>query len=170
MTLTIALVVTHVLIDEEGELQVRRIRVRDRLLARFLAATLDRELASGASPESSIVLAVHARRLCKSAERSLLARCLTRSAAEAGRANDGGTCPHHRAPLSRTAISGSGRELTAVVERLEAGAPVGVQGVARIRHLLTDGTGPLYQRTTPDRLAHELRAALEAMDRVASGA
>lgn len=166
MTLILTLVVTHVLIDEGRGLEVRRVRIRDRLLSRLRAAALDRELASGASPESSIALAVHARHLCEWAERSVLAQSLTRIAA-AGVADDRPGRPSHRIPLSQTAIRRSGAELSAVVARLEAGAPVGVQGVARIRKLLTDGTGPLYQRAAPGRLGRELRAALEAMDRVA---
>ncbi len=55
-------------------------------------------------------------------------------------------------------------ELSAVVGRLGATGPVGVQGVARIRELLADGTGPLYQPAHPEQLRHELVAALDALD------
>jgi len=48
--------------------------------------------------------------------------------------------------------------------RLSAAAPVDVCGVARIRNLLTDGTGPLYREVAPGGLNRELLAALRAMD------
>ena len=55
-------------------------------------------------------------------------------------------------------------ELQAVVACLTAAGPVDVRGVARVRRLLADGTGPLYRESAPDQLRNELRAALAAMD------
>jgi hypothetical protein len=162
-----ALMVTHVLVEQEGGLRVRRVRLRDRLEVRLRAPALDRELAGGASPEASVALAVHAGQLCGRPERSLLAHSLVRLATAAAPADGRTAAPRLMAPLSRTAIRRSDAELSAVVQRLEGVRPVGAQGVARVRSLLTDGTGPLYRRAAPGRLAHDLQAALEAMDRVA---
>ena len=50
------------------------------------------------------------------------------------------------------------------MERLVAPGPVDVRGVARVRNLLADGAGPLYQESTAHRLAPELQSALAAME------
>ena len=39
-----------------------------------------------------------------------------------------------------------------------------MQGVARIRTLLADGTGPLYRSAAPEQLRNELTAVLAALD------
>jgi len=54
--------------------------------------------------------------------------------------------------------------MTAVAGRLAASWPVGVRGVARVRTLLADGTGPLYQSGAPGGLQHELGHVLAALD------
>ena len=146
------MVMQVVVVEQDEGLGVHRVRLRDRLRARMRSAALDRQLARGASPESSVALAVRAGYLCDSGQRRLLARSLTRiteAADGAGRL---------KAPLSRSAIHCSERELAALVDRLEAAAPVSVQGVARVRSLLTDGTGPLYQGAPSEQLGLELRA------------
>jgi hypothetical protein len=149
-----------VLLEQGAGLGLRRVRWRDRLVVRARASALDQELAAGASPESSLALAVHAGRLCEPAQRWLLARSLTRivafSDAPAGR--------RLKAPICRPAVQRARDELSAVVGRLSATGPVGVQGVARIRELLADGTGPLYQPAQPEQLRHELVTALDALD------
>jgi hypothetical protein len=144
-------------------LRIRRVRPWDRVRARMRAAALDRQLAAGASPESSTALAVHAGHLCRPAERRVLAHTLTRLTAAAA-STDSIRRVGARAPVCRSAIHDSEAELAAVVGRLEASEPISVQGVARIRNLLTDGSGPLYRRATSGRLRRELHAALEAMD------
>jgi hypothetical protein len=51
----------HVLLgDDQGRLILRRLRPWHRVLARCAAARLDRELAAGASPETSAILAARA--------------------------------------------------------------------------------------------------------------
>ena len=55
----------HVLLgDDQGRLMLRRLRPWHRVLARCAAARLDRELAAGASPETS---ATFIRRACRCA-------------------------------------------------------------------------------------------------------
>jgi hypothetical protein len=88
-----------------------------------------------------------------------LARSLSRVAAAA----DAPTSPRLAVPVCRPAVHRARADLQAVVERLGDG-PVDVRGVARIRVLVADGTGPLYQESTPDRLREELRAALATLD------
>ena len=69
-----------------------------------------------------------------------------------------------RAPVCRGTVQQSRAELTAVAGRLAASGPVGVRGVARLRTLLADGTGPLYQPAAPEGLHHELGHVLAALD------
>jgi hypothetical protein len=169
MTLILSLMVTFevhggtqtiVVLDLGAGLGLQRVRVRDRLVARIRRPALDRELAAGASPESSVALAVHARYLCRPEQRRLLARSLT----EIGAASGAPPARRLHAPLALHAVARAGAELDAVVDRLAAADPVHVSGVARIRELLADGTGPLYRERRPGQLRAELLAALRAMD------
>jgi hypothetical protein len=149
-----------VVLDEGTGLGLRRVRWWDRLVARLRASELDVQLAAGASPESSIVLAVHAGRLCEPAQRRLLARSLTRIVA----ASDAPMRSRLKAPVCRPAVQQARAELAALAGRLSASGPLDVHGVARVRTLLSDGTGPLYQSAPPERLRHELTAVLAAFD------
>jgi hypothetical protein len=55
-------------------------------------------------------------------------------------------------------------ELAEVAGRLAASGPVDVHGVARVRTLVADGTGPLYRSAPPECLRHELTEVLAALD------
>jgi hypothetical protein len=149
-----------VVLERGAGLGLRRVRMRDRLVARIRRPALDRELAAGASPESSVALAVHARYLCRPEQRRLLARSLT----EIGAASEAAAASRLRAPLALHALTRARGDLAAVIDRLVAAGPVDVRGVARIRNLLADGTGPLYREARPWQLREELLAALRAMD------
>jgi hypothetical protein len=149
-----------VVLEQESGLRLQRVRLRDRLRAQVRVSSLDHQLATGASPESNTALALHAARLCDASQRRLLARSLTRVAA----ASESPARSRLRAPVSRTAVRRARAELDAVVDRLTASGPVDVRGVARIRNLLADGTGPLYQEATADTLAPQLRAVLAEME------
>jgi hypothetical protein len=149
-----------VVLDEATGLGLRRVRWRDRLLVRVRTSALDRELAAGAAPESSVPLALHAGRLCEPAERRVLARSLTRIVAAA----DAPMAHRLKAPVSRPAVQRARAELAAVAGRLVASGPVDVHGVARVRTLVADGTGPLYQSAPPECLRHELTEVLAALD------
>ncbi len=129
-------------------------------MVRARASALDRELATGASPESNVALAVHAGRLCQPGQRRALARSLTRIVA----ASEAPTARHLNAPVCRPAVHRARAEFAAVVGRLTATGPVDVQGVAQVRTLLADGTGPLYHAAPTDQLRHELAAVLTALD------
>jgi len=149
-----------VVVEHGAELGLRRVRLRDRLLTHLRASSLDAELAAGASPESSVTLALRAGQLCRLSYRRLLSQGLNQVVATAGKP----TRSLRQVSVNRHAVRGARTELETVAERLGAAGPVGVRGVARISGLLTDGTGPLYQASSPGRLRDELRAALGAMD------
>jgi hypothetical protein len=151
-----------VLLEEGAGLGLRRVHWWHRLAVRARASALDHELAAGASPESNVALAVHAARLCEPAQRRVLARSLTRI----GATPDATAGRRLKAMVCRPAVQQARAELAAVVARLTATGPIEVQGVARVRTLLADGTGPLYQFHSihPERLRNELAAVLAALD------
>ena len=74
----------HVLLrDDQGRLALRRLRPWHRVLARCAAVRLDRELAAGASPETSASLAARAIQLTSMKFRRDLARSVRRILADA---------------------------------------------------------------------------------------
>jgi hypothetical protein len=149
-----------VVLDEGASLGLRRVRWRDRLAVRARASDLDDQLAAGASPESSVRLALHAARLCQPSQRQVLARSLTRIVATA----EAPQPRRLRVPVCRAAVHQARAELAAVSGRLTASGPVDVRGIARVRTLLADGTGPLYQPSPAASLRHRLAEVLQALD------
>ena len=149
-----------VVLEQDAGLGLRRVRWWNHVLVRARASALDRELATGASPESNLALAVHAGRLCNHAQRRVLARSLARVAA----ASTAQTGRRLKAPVCRPAVHRARAQLEALADRLVATGPVDVEGVARVRRLLADGTGPLYRPGSSDQLRGELAAALIALD------
>ena len=149
----------EVLLEQESGLSVRHVRVRDRLTARLRAGTLDRQLAEGAAPETSVALSLHASRVYEPSQRHFLARSLIRLA-------DSSDAPsaRFRVPVDHEALRRAYHELEAIADRLNRDGPVSVQGVARIRLLLADGTGPLFRAARPEQLRRELQSALAALD------
>ena len=145
----------------QAGLQPRRVRVRDRLVARGRAARLDQDLAAGASPEASVPLAVHAQTVTSPASRARLADSVELVAAQAG----GWSRP--RLPQVSVSTERAGPalpELRAISGRLRARTLVAARGVAMVRVLLSDGNGPLYQEGGGDELEARLREARGALD------
>jgi hypothetical protein len=161
MTFIMGLMVIREVLLERGAagLAVQPVRLRDRVRARVRATALDRQLAAGATPEASVALALHAARVYGQTQRRLLARSLTRiaEASEPASARVG-------VPVDRVAVERARDELEAVADRLNADGPVSVRGVALIRLLLADGSGPLYRTAPPELLRRELCSTLEALD------
>jgi hypothetical protein len=149
-----------VLVELDEGLLLQRVRLRDRLAARLRASSLDSELAAGTSPESSVRLALHAEHLHAGSQRRALARSLRR----VGAASEPATSPRARVPLDRVAVQRARPEIDAVADRLTSSEPVDARGVAWLRALLADGTGPLYRERVPGRLRRELAAALASLD------
>ena len=140
-----------------------RARHRDRLWARLHANELDRRLCCGVAPETGVRLALRAEVLVRPQVRSDLARRLEgvlRLADQPGRM----TTPF--ASICRERVRAAQSELRLLRARLLATGPVSPQGVALVKALLTDGTGPLYQQTCQDDLASMVREAVDAIDRL----
>lgn len=117
-------------------------RLRARLIARLRASSLDRQLAVGVAPAAGSALAAHRARIVAPPERHAVARTLSESMQEAG----------HRGTLAEDLSE-------RLIQRLYAPGPVCERGMARLRLLLSDGSGPLYRCGRGD-LSGRLGAAL----------
>lgn len=136
-----------------------RIPYGTRVMARLLAAKFDRMLAVGARVADGSPLAVHAARLTTVEEREAVARTLRRSLDDA---RNGNALMSSRVPLNVPNIMAAEDRIDQVTLRLHSPRPVTARGVARLRMLLADGTGPLYRYGRGD-LEGRLGAALAAL-------
>ena len=169
----------HVLLDDDrGRLTVRRLRPWHHWLARALAARLDRQLADGAQPEASAMLAARAVFLTSDGFRRGLAASLRRILAAAAAAPASpvpGARPRLAArpsaafarqpflPLRRDRIVRSAPELTGLAGFLTGQGPVPARGVAIVSQLLADGGGPLYRVGSRDDLDAIIERASQAL-------
>ena len=126
---------------------------------RLRAARFDRALAVGVPAPAGSALAAHAARLTSVAERRTIARVLRRAVRDAKdtRATQSGRVPMHRANIASAEAL-----IDEVTLRLHAPHPVSARGMAQLRQLLSDGTGPLYRYGSGD-LAGRLGAVLAAL-------
>ena len=114
-----------------------------RAISRLCAASLDRRLAEGRAPESHRLLAARAQVLVSPVERQKLAHQWADLVAQARR-SPGLRAP--RAPINRESILANEPGIRALVGLLVEPGPGHVRGIARLSSLLSDGTGPLYNR------------------------
>lgn len=139
----------------------RRARLRERLAARWRAGSIERRLARGAAPESDAALALRAQALVGTCFRRALAREVQRVVVDARGRH---AWLARQVPTRRREILAVADELEAVVERLRGPEPVSARGVAQVRVLLTDGSGPLYYHGATSTLRSAVARALEALD------
>ena len=129
-----------------------------RVAARLFAGRLDRQLIGGADPASRPRLAARAALLTSQSTRDELADgldvVLARAQRPPGRARE---LPRPATVLANAALL---RELASV---LRGPAPLYAPGIARVRRLLTDGTGPMYMSRDGIALEHELLQARVAV-------
>jgi hypothetical protein len=148
--------ILNVLAAEEAERADRALHppFTARVAARLLARRLDRELIRGADPASRPRLAARAALLTSQSTRDELADgldvVLSIAQRPAGRVH---AQPRPAPVLANAALL---RELAGV---LRGPAPLYVAGIARVRRLLTDGTGPMYASRDGIALERELRRA-----------
>jgi hypothetical protein len=132
------------------------------LTARFRAwlkaATYDRQLAVGVPAQAGTALAAHERRLTSQAEREAVARALRRALHDV---RDDAVLSS-RMPLNRPNLEAAEDLIDDITLRLHSPRPVNARGVARLRQILSDGTGPLYRYGRGD-LRGRLGAALAAL-------
>jgi hypothetical protein len=142
-------------------LAMRPSRVTERLLARMLGASLDRQLAAGRTPESSPLLAARAQHIVAIRSRQQLARNwenLLRAARRAHRTY------YPAMPISSDRIIAAEPAVRELVRQMAAPLPVAARGVAMATVLLTDALGPVYNRRSRVTLAAALEAAAAQLD------
>src|SRR6185437_11605986 len=133
---------------------------RERVRPRLWPWRLDVALARGAVPDARGDLSLRAHRLISLRTRQRLAREIRRLLHDAAR-------PRH--PLERRLHPGAPDVMDAapllydLADELSQPGPVDAQGVAQVRLLLRDGTGPLYSAPSPGYLEHHLVRALAAL-------
>jgi hypothetical protein len=151
-----------VLVAGPDRWELVRSRIRDRLLAHWRALDLDEQLAAGRSPGTDRVRAVRAGMLIAPAHRRRLAASwadlLARTTGPAARRLPVGV------PLQRARIDAAREDIQRLVDALRAAGPASARGVALATLLLTDGTGPVYQRASPVDLPAALQAAVRHLD------
>jgi hypothetical protein len=134
-------------------------------MAHVLAASLDRRLAAGQPAESTRLLATRAQKLVAPEDRRALASNwehlmdLTR------------TQPARlvrRVPVCRDRIAAAEPSVREMIVALVAPRPVPARGVATVSLLLSDGTGPFYNRRSPSDLVSAIREATLRLDPAAS--
>ncbi|MGY4709325.1 hypothetical protein ACXDF8_07175 [Mycolicibacterium sp. CBM1] len=133
--------------------------VATRWRAKMFAGRLDRDVEAGIVPMAGTPLAVHMTRLTSVEEREALARSLRQALFDRDRTGPGlpPRIPAHPERLARC------RDVVDdITLLLHSPRPVRARGVARLRMLLSDGTGPLYRQDRGS-LAAELRGVLAAL-------
>lgn len=132
----------------------------DRVRARMAGASLDGQLAAGVPPESSRLLATRARDIVSLPRRQALARDwehLLQVASGSGK-------PGQLRRVRATKIAAAGPAISELTDRLGTPLPVGARGVAMASVLLTDATGPVYNRHSRETLKTALQAAITELD------
>ena len=138
---------------------------RQRVLARLLGASLDRQLAAGRPPESSPLLAARARLIVSLPRRTAMAgnwRHLLTVAARQGAIRRG--APPGAAPVRADRITAAAPAIGELARRLAAPLPVPARGVAMAATLLTDAGSPVYSRRSAVPLDAALQAAIAQLD------
>jgi hypothetical protein len=155
----------------------RPARLWDRLMVRVRASRLDRELAAGASPDATVPLALRAQILVRARTRRGMARGAQRVLERAMRAPAADRPPSSAAgrlmtpagglvqvPVCRDRVRDAAEDLGDLIRRLLGGGAVGARGVALAGVLLSDGSGPLYHRSSAGDLRARVREAVDALD------
>jgi hypothetical protein len=130
-----------------------------RLQARIFAAQFDRQIEAGVIPAPGSPLAAHAKRLTSVRERESLARAFRRVADSNDRRP---TIVDLRVPVLSDRVHECRDVIDDITLRLHSPRPVQAKGMARLRLLLSDGTGPLYFEGQGS-LAGQVRGALAAL-------
>jgi hypothetical protein len=127
---------------------------RDRVLARLLGPSLDRELAVGLPPWRGGPRAARARFIVSPAGRRQVIRGWVRLLDLAHRPP---SARSPRGPVSRRALVTAEPDVRRMLGVIAAGRPVTARGVAMARALLIDGVGPLFNPRSGRDLAEEVR-------------
>ena len=138
---------------------VSRGRLTDRVRARLCAATLDRELANGVPAHASPALVLRAHALAQPSVPRELGNQLRRIVREAHEP----TCPGTYVQARRERVIAAEDDLRRLAIRLQSPRSAAIPGLAKVRVLLTDGSGPLYYRDSAEDLGARIRQATSAL-------
>jgi hypothetical protein len=130
-----------------------------RVTARMRAYRLDRQLAVGVPAPAGSALAVHQSRLTSAAEREAVARALRKAVHDARVAHAASAPLSSRIPAHSNNIAAAEDLIDTITLRLHSPRPVNARGMARLRVVLSDGSGPMYRFGRGD-LSGRLGAAL----------
>jgi hypothetical protein len=136
-------------------------RIRARVLARARAWRLDQALADGVCPDASATLSLRAHRLIGPATRRSLASELRDVI---GRARRPQALLDNGVRLCAGEVLRSRDAMDDLADRLDGWEPVEPAGVARVRLLLRDGAGPLYNQSFPGGLQGAVQVATDALE------
>ncbi len=129
-------------------------RLAVRVLARLRAATLDRALSEGISPDASPLIAARAAQLSRPSSRTRIAIGLERVALSCERSRGVGSILPARA-----AVLANRPQIIELARTLRDDCGLYVRGIAMLEATLTDGTGPLYTDRHGDALGRRLKLA-----------
>ena len=132
----------------------------DRWLARVSAPFLDHQLATGYPEGASRVRAFRAQQISSRAGRRELAQCWQHVLDQARRPAEPRPA---RAPLCRDRVTAAEDDVRDMLAVLAGPLPISARGAAMASALLTDGTGPLYNRHCPRGLGAAVRDATSRM-------
>src|ERR1700722_9353145 len=140
-----------------------RPQFRDRLLARALGASLDRQLAAGEPALARPAGPARAHYLASPAGRRQVIQGWNALLRRARR-------PAQRlpAPLCRERIIAAEPDVRYLLALLAGPRPVAARGVAMAMGMLTDGTSPWYNRRSPLSLTAATRDAIRQLDPAAA--
>jgi hypothetical protein len=133
------------------------------ITAWLCGARLDRDLAAGVASWRSPLHAARALQITRRRERRRLARSLAILVAHA-------QLPHARFLRSgvvepcRTQVREALPSISAIGQRLRGAGPLHATGVARLRILLSDGSGPCYRASHPAALRDALDVVFGWLD------
>jgi hypothetical protein len=141
---------------------VRHVSLWERLECHLLADRLDRTLAAGVQPETDVLLAMRAERIACLTMRRQLARSVRRLIDASADTRTSVYAPRSMAVLPRVAACRA--DFEELESHLLAPAPLSARGVARVRMLLRDGSGPLYRYESRQDLRRLVRDVIEALE------
>jgi hypothetical protein len=135
--------------EPDGLVVADRLRVRDRLAARWRSRRIDLALAAGAPPEAAASRALRARRLTDLSRRRSIAGALRRVVRQA---DEGAPPSYVRIIPCRARVTAARAELSLLADTLADPGPVAARGAAQAWILVTDGGGPLYNPSNRESL------------------
>jgi hypothetical protein len=140
----------------------RRPHWDDRIVARLLASWIDRDLAAGAASWSTVAHAARAVQLTGTRSRRSLARSLEQLVERAE--EPPGPFRGAAIPPCRAQVRHALPALLTLAARLRGGAPIDARGIAQLRQLLCNGSGPCYAAICPEALTVALEEVSRGLD------